>query len=72
LADGDIRPACQQSCPARAIIFGDLNDPKSEISKLLAGPRAYQVLGELNIRPAVSYLRLVRHREAEKKEHQHV
>ncbi len=72
LADGDILPACQQSCPARAIVFGDLNDPESEISKLLAGPRAYQVLGELNVQPAVSYLRLVRNRPSEAKEHHHV
>jgi molybdopterin-containing oxidoreductase family iron-sulfur binding subunit len=64
LADGEIQPACQQSCPARAIVFGDLNDPKSRVSQLVASPRYYQVLAELNIRPAIGYLRRVRNREA--------
>lgn len=63
IADGVVQPACQQSCPARAIVFGDLNDPKSEVSKLVGGARAYQVLRELNIRPSVNYLRLVRNRD---------
>lgn len=63
LADGEIQPACQQSCPARAIVFGDLNDPKSRVSQLVASPRYYQVLAELNIRPAIGYLRRVRNRE---------
>ncbi len=63
VADGAIQLACQQSCPAHAIVFGDLNNPESEISKLVAGPRTYQVLGELNVRPAVHYLRLVRNRD---------
>jgi Fe-S-cluster-containing dehydrogenase component/anaerobic selenocysteine-containing dehydrogenase len=64
LADGEIQPACQQSCPAQAIVFGDLNDPKSRVSQLVASPRHYQVLAELNIRPAIGYLRRVRNREA--------
>lgn len=64
LADGEIQPACQQSCPARAIVFGDLNDPKSRVSQLVASPRYYQVLAELNIRPAIGYLQRVRNREA--------
>ncbi len=62
LADGDIRPACQQSCPAGAIVFGDLNDPKSRLSRLIAGGRHYRVLEELNVRPTVGYLRVVRNR----------
>jgi molybdopterin-containing oxidoreductase family iron-sulfur binding subunit len=62
--DGDIQTACQQSCPAQAIIFGDLNDPKSRVARLAASPRSYQVLGELNIQPSVSYLSLVRNRPA--------
>jgi molybdopterin-containing oxidoreductase family iron-sulfur binding subunit len=72
VADGAIQLACQQSCPAKAIVFGDLNNPESEISKLVAGPRTYQVLSELNVRPAVHYLRLVRNREANETEPTHV
>jgi molybdopterin-containing oxidoreductase family iron-sulfur binding subunit len=62
IADGTIQTACQQSCPAQAIVFGDLNDPSSRVSQLAAGPRSYRVLEELNIRPSVSYLGLVRNR----------
>src|SRR5208283_5386892 len=60
--DGDIQTACQQSCPAKAIVFGNLNDPKSRVARLASDRRSYQVLGELNIRPSVSYLTLVRNR----------
>jgi molybdopterin-containing oxidoreductase family iron-sulfur binding subunit len=63
--DGEIQTACQQSCPAKAIVFGNLNDPKSRVAQLAAGPRGYQVLGELNILPSVSYLTLVRNRPGE-------
>jgi molybdopterin-containing oxidoreductase family iron-sulfur binding subunit len=62
LRDGDIQTACQQSCPAQAIVFGDLNDPTSRVARLAASRRSYQVLGELNVRPSVSYLNLVRNR----------
>jgi molybdopterin-containing oxidoreductase family iron-sulfur binding subunit len=62
LADGDVQTACQQSCPARAITFGNLHDAESRVSKLAADSRSYQVLGELNIRPSVNYLALVRNR----------
>jgi molybdopterin-containing oxidoreductase family iron-sulfur binding subunit len=64
LADGDIQPACQQSCPAGAIVFGDQNDPNSEVSRRARDPRRYQVLAELNVRPSVSYLQVVRNRPA--------
>jgi len=61
--DGDIQPACVQSCPAKAIVFGDMNDPESELSKQKKDPRHYVVLEELGIKPGVGYLTLVRNRE---------
>ncbi len=69
--DGAIQTACQQSCPAQAIYFGDLNDPNSRVSKMMANPRRYRVLEELNVRPAVGYLTLVRNREEENKAEHH-
>jgi Fe-S-cluster-containing dehydrogenase component/anaerobic selenocysteine-containing dehydrogenase len=62
LEDGAVQTACQQSCPAGAIVFGDLNDPESEVSRRMRDPRRYRVLAELNVRPAVGYLGLVRNR----------
>ncbi len=64
LADGDIRTACQQSCPAGAIVFGDLSDPASAASRLVAQGRAYAVLGEINVKPSVTYLADVRNASA--------
>jgi molybdopterin-containing oxidoreductase family iron-sulfur binding subunit len=60
IADGDIKTACQQVCPADAIVFGDLNDPKSRVSGLAEGPRAYRVLEDLHTKPAVRYLKVIR------------
>jgi molybdopterin-containing oxidoreductase family iron-sulfur binding subunit len=60
LADGAIRTACQQACPAEAITFGDLADPQSEVSRKQASSRFYHVLEELNTRPVVGYLARVR------------
>jgi Fe-S-cluster-containing dehydrogenase component len=57
IPDGAIRMACEQSCPADAIVFGDLNDPKSRIGKARRDPRHFRLLEELNVDPAVGYLR---------------
>ena len=64
LADGDIATACQQACPAEAITFGDLDDGVSRVARQAEDPRFYHVLEELNTRPNVGYLTLVRNREA--------
>ena len=58
--DGDIKVACQEACSANAIIFGDLNDPESEVSKALRNERVYYVLEELNVQPNVGYMTKVR------------
>jgi len=63
IADGAIRTACQQSCPADAIVFGDLKDPKSRIGAARRDPRHYRLLEELNVQPGVGYLRRIRNRE---------
>jgi molybdopterin-containing oxidoreductase family iron-sulfur binding subunit len=57
--DGEIIPACAQSCPASAIAFGDLKDPHSRVSRLSRDRRGYHVLGELGTRPAITYLKRV-------------
>jgi molybdopterin-containing oxidoreductase family iron-sulfur binding subunit len=62
LRDGDIEPACAQSCPADAIVFGDANDPRSRVAKLMADSRRYRLLEELGVRPSVGYLARVRNR----------
>jgi MoCo/4Fe-4S cofactor protein with predicted Tat translocation signal len=71
LADGEVQTACQQSCPARAIYFGDLNDPNSQVSRMMRNPRRYRVLAELGVKPAVGYLALVRNRDEESGDQHH-
>ncbi len=58
--DGEVTSACQEACPTQAIVFGDLNDPDSRVSRLAAGPRAYAVLDELNTRPRSKHLAKLR------------
>ena len=59
--DGEIKTACQQACPAEAIVFGDLNDPDSRVVRRKAEPTNYALLAELNTRPRTTYLAAVRH-----------
>ena len=55
LKDGDIQTACQQSCPSHAIVFGDLNDKKSQVRKEFEKQNSYSLLEELNTKPSVKY-----------------
>ncbi len=66
LADGEIKTACQQTCPADAITFGDMNDPNSKVSKLLRDSRQYGLLEELHTLPSVVYLSKVRNKDKNK------
>jgi molybdopterin-containing oxidoreductase family iron-sulfur binding subunit len=58
--DGEVVTACQQACPTGAIVFGNLRDPESRVSKLRGDARAYRALEQLYTRPAVSYLKSIR------------
>jgi molybdopterin-containing oxidoreductase family iron-sulfur binding subunit len=74
LKDGDVVTACQQSCPADAIIFGDMNDPESRIAQtlgitkneqkdvVLGEERAYHLLEEINVKANVTYLAKIRNK----------
>jgi Fe-S-cluster-containing dehydrogenase component len=57
LQDGEIIPACAQACPTDAIVFGDLSDPESRVSKLNRSQTAYKLLEELGTDPKVVYLK---------------
>jgi molybdopterin-containing oxidoreductase family iron-sulfur binding subunit len=56
IRDGEIVTACQQACPTNAIVFGDINDPESRVSKLKASHLNYKLLEDVNTRPRTSYL----------------
>jgi MoCo/4Fe-4S cofactor protein with predicted Tat translocation signal len=60
LQDGEIQSACQETCPSNAIVFGDINNPESKVSKLIKDPRSYKILEYLNVGPSVSYLSRIR------------
>ena len=58
--DGEVVTACQQSCPAEAIVFGNIRDPNSRVAQITASERSYRVLDDLiNTQPAVTYQRKV-------------
>ena len=59
LRDGEVKTACQSVCGCNAIVFGDLNEPSSKISKMVEDKRSYKLLAELNTRPSVSYLKKI-------------
>jgi Fe-S-cluster-containing dehydrogenase component len=61
IRDGEIQTACQQVCPTRAIVFGDINNSGNEVAKLKAETRNYPLLGELNTRPRTTYLAELRY-----------
>jgi molybdopterin-containing oxidoreductase family iron-sulfur binding subunit len=63
VADGEITPACVQSCPAQAMVFGDANDPSSRVSRLAREPRGFRALEEVNAQPAITYLARVKEPE---------
>jgi MoCo/4Fe-4S cofactor protein with predicted Tat translocation signal len=65
IRDGDVVTACQAACPTDAIIFGNINDPNSGVSKRKASPLNYPLLAELNTRPRTTYLAVVRNPNAE-------
>ncbi len=60
LRDGEVVTACQQACPTNAIVFGDMNDPKSQVAQLKKEPTNYALLASLNTRPRTTYLGVIR------------
>jgi molybdopterin-containing oxidoreductase family iron-sulfur binding subunit len=60
LHDGEVVTACQAVCPTDVIVFGDINDPNSRVSKVKANERNYDLLGDLNTKPRTSYLSVLK------------
>jgi molybdopterin-containing oxidoreductase family iron-sulfur binding subunit len=65
LKDGAVKTACQQACPTNAIVFGDVNDAESQVSKLRSDDRSYYLLDELGVKPNISYMVKVRNQDEE-------
>lgn len=62
LYDGELQTACMQVCTADAIVFGDVNNPESEVAKMIKDPRNYNLLEELHTLPSVGYLTKIRNK----------
>lgn len=71
IEDGELQPACAQTCPTNAIVFGDLNDPESQVSRMANSNRNYMVLGELGTEPGLSYLKVIDEDAPEEEDHGH-
>ncbi|MFM9945427.1 MAG: TAT-variant-translocated molybdopterin oxidoreductase [Bacteroidia bacterium] len=71
MQDGDVKTACMTACPSNAIVFGDMNDPNSEISKLYKNERSYHMLEEVGIKPSVSYMTKIRNVQDNHKSTEH-
>ena len=69
LKDGDVDCACESACGTGAIVFGDLNDPESRISKLVKQERTYYMLEEIGVQPNISYMAKVRNTEETEAHH---
>ncbi len=70
MSDGEVVPACQQSCPAEAIVFGDVRDENSRVAQIIQNERTYRVLDStVNTQPAVSYLKKVTFHDVESGAH---
>jgi len=67
LKDGDVQTACQASCPTGAIVFGDLNDQNSQVTKIYKQQRSYALLEEFGAAPAVRYLTKIRNNNQDKR-----